>query len=64
MIPAPPIGLVQQIEIAHQKNEQKIAAEVGIPQQDISTEASLLLRHFGAWCKSGELKHSHVRQLR
>ena len=56
MIPAPPIGLVQQIEIAQQKNEQKISTEIGIPQQEISTEAALLLRHFSAWCKSRGIK--------
>jgi hypothetical protein len=56
MIPAPPISLVQQIEIAHAKNEQKIQAEVGIPQTDISTEAALQIKHFGAWCRSRGVK--------
>ena len=56
MIPAPPIGLIQQIEIAHQKNSEKISREIGIPQTDISTEAALQLKHFGAWCKSKGIK--------
>ncbi len=56
MIPSPPIQLTQVIERVQANNEKKIAAEVGIPRQEVSTEAALLLRHFCAWCKARGVK--------
>ena len=56
MVPSQTVSLAQQIERGQAANQQKIAAEIGIPQQDISTEAALLLRHFSAWCNSRGVK--------
>jgi hypothetical protein len=50
------LGLAQQIELAQRANERKIATSVPLPQQEISTEAALLLKHFAAWCKSRGIK--------
>jgi hypothetical protein len=51
------LGLVQQLERSYRANEQRIATEIGIRQQEISTEAALLLRHFSAWCKARGVRH-------
>lgn len=56
MIASQSLGLAQQIELAQRANERKIAASVPLPQQEISTEAALLLKHFAVWCKSRGIK--------
>jgi hypothetical protein len=49
--------LTEQIELAHQQNEKKIASEVGIPKVELDTEAVLMLRHFAEWAKSRGIRY-------
>jgi hypothetical protein len=61
MVPSPTIELHQQIEIAQQKNADKLAAELKPPRFELDTEALLALRHFKAWCDQRGVKSCPAR---
>jgi hypothetical protein len=49
--------LAEQIELAHQQNEKRIASEVGIPKLEQDTEALMLLRHWVEWAKQRGVRY-------
>ena len=60
MVPSQTVSLAQQIERGQAANQQKIAAEIRIPEQDID-RGRVTLRHFSAWCNSRGVKSSALR---